>query len=234
LDYRELKPLLETWGPGLPVERRVVVLQALVGYWFDDAPASRQPISASVPLPAPLEWVYSEVVSRNPRVLGQEHWMTGVPILYNPLRNPGKLQMDAAGILAFQIEQQGVYQCGCRAGDPDGPVYRRDTDTDEWVRCASRLSDFLLWAIVFELIVCRERSLWGLFTPADAAKITGEMTHVYSEKVTTYRVGSEVYHADGIAVLASENSATETCLEAVACTDEAFERLAALEGWMND
>ncbi|MCC2669932.1 MAG: hypothetical protein K0Q72_2403 [Armatimonadetes bacterium] len=155
-------------------------------------------------------------------------------MLYNSLRNPDELEVDASGISPFLIEQQGVYRCGTRVEDDDGPVFRQDYGASDWRPCASRLSDFLLWALVYELMVCRELTVWGYFTPDHAAKVTAEMTRVAMGGVSTYGIESDIYHADEIAIFWSENKPTEICLEGIARSAAGFARLTTLGEWSDE
>src|SRR5438270_376588 len=132
----ELLKLLRSWSSDLPVSSRISVLGALVEYWHGERPAYDQPVTANIPLPPALAWLYAEIAARNSDAFSGSPWISGYPmIIFNSPRNPGEFEVDETGTFAFLIEQQGVYRCGAQFGDEDGPVFRQDET--EWSRCAA-------------------------------------------------------------------------------------------------
>src|SRR5262249_41025083 len=136
------------------------------------------------------------------------------------------------------IEQQGVYRCGTPVGSADGPVFRQEMHSTDWRQCGDSLSDFLLWWVVFELRVCRPHTMWGLFPPAEAARITGRLVavqtgvvSVHTGLVSTYGVSHRIWHDANLAVLSSPSGAKEICLEAVAREARCLETLRGLADW---
>jgi hypothetical protein len=233
-DSGELLRLICTWSPALPLDDRLNVLSALVAYWHGERVAQPCPVEANLPLPAALSWLYSEIAARNPPAFETyaPGWVQGDPIvIFNSPRDPRQLEYDAAGMLTFLIEQQGVSRCGTPADAGDGPVFRQEMHSTAWRRCADSLSDFLLWWIVFELRVCRSYTMWGLFPPREAARITDQLAPVNMGTVSTCGVGHRVWHAADLALLSSPSGATKVCLEAVARDGHSLEALRRLGVW---
>jgi hypothetical protein len=233
-DSGELLRLLRTWSPALPLDDRLAVLSTLVAYWHGERTAPLLPVETNVPLPAALRWLYSEVSARNPRSFERyaPGWVYGAPlVIFNSLRNPQQFEVDASSKLTFLIEQQGVYRCGTPVGSGDGPVFRQEMHSTAWRQCADSMSDFLLWWVVFELRVCRPHTMWGLFPPAEAARITEQLVPVNTGLVSTYGVSHRIWHEADLAVLSSPSGAREICLEAVAREGRCLEVLRALADW---
>ncbi len=209
-DSDELLRSLRTWSPALPLAGRLAVLSALVAYWHGARVVPPRPPDANLPLPAALNWLYAEVSARNPRPFGgyASGWVRGDPlVVFNGLRDPRRFEVDHTGTLTFLVEHQGVFRCGTPAGATDGPVFRQEMHSAAWRRCADALSDFLLWAVVFELRVCREHTLWGLFSPEEAARITAPVAEVNTGDVSTYGVGHRIWHGSGLAMISSPSGA---------------------------
>jgi hypothetical protein len=233
-DSGELLLLLRTWSPALPLGDRLAVLSALVAYWHGERGALPGFVETNIPLPAALRWLYSEVAARNPRAFERyaPGWIYGDPlVIFNSLRNPKEFEVDASGKLTFLIEQQGVYRCGTSAGSGDGPVFRQEMHSTDWRYCGDSLSDFLLWWIVFELRVCRPHTMWGLFPPATAARITDQLVPVNTGLVSTYGVSHRIWHEADLAVLSSPSGPKEICLEAVAREGRYLDALRRLAEW---
>lgn len=230
----DLLRLLRTWSPALPPVDRIAVLSALVAYWHGERVGRLPPVAANVSLPPALEWLYAEVAARNPQASERPaaNWVDGGPLVFfNHLRNPRRFEVDTSGNLTFLIEQQGVYRCGTPAGSADGSVFRQEMHSTEWRKCAETLSDFLLWWVVFELCVGRPRVLWGLFSPAEAANITGHLVPVNTGEVSTYTVSHRIWHGADAAVILSPSGTKEVCLEAVARDGHALDALRHLAVW---
>lgn len=235
-DASELLRSLRSWSPALPLDDRLEVLSALVTYWHGQRSAQPLPVQTNVSLPPALKWLYSEVAARNPRAFERyaPGWVYGDPlVIFNSLRNPQQFEVDASGKFTFLIEQQGVYRCGTPVGSDDGPVFRQEMHSTDWQNCADSLSDFLLWWIVFELRVCRPHTMWGLFPPAEAARITEQLVPVNTASVSTYGVSHRIWHAADLAVLSAPSGAKEVCLEAVARDGRCLEALRRLADWQD-
>jgi hypothetical protein len=235
-DSDSLLRSLATWSSDLPIFDRLTVLTDLVAYWHGDRVADPQPVVTNRPVPPALGWLYSEIAARNTDAFTRHgpDWVRGGPIMgFNSPRNPGRYQVDESGKITFLVEQQGVFRCGTPADEIDGPVFRQEMHGTSWRRCADRLSDFLLWEIVFELHVCRRDFLWGLFPPEAAAKITEGMLEVKTGNVSTYGVRHKVYHAHEVAMI-STPSKDEVCLEPIARTREALAALKRMATWNGD
>src|SRR4051794_2639771 len=195
-DSDELLRSLRTWSPALSVADRLTVLSALVAYWHGQPLVTPRPAEATPPLPLALSWIYSKISARNPRAFEGygSGWVRGDPlVIFNSLRDPRRFEVDESGKLTFLIEHQGVYRCGTPAGAGDGPVFRQEMHSAAWRCCADSLSDFLLWEIVFDLRVCREHTMWGLFSPEDAARITAPMVQVNTGSVSTYGTSHRIW-----------------------------------------
>ena len=93
------------------------------------------------------------------------------------------------------------------------------------------LSDFLLWAIVFELKYCREQTMWGLFSPEEAARITAPMVQVDTGNVSTYSTSHRIWHASDLAIISSPSGLNESCLEAVARNPRCLDLLRTAAVW---
>jgi hypothetical protein len=233
-DSDKLLRSLGTWSPALAVADRLTVLSALVAYWHGKQTAKPRPVQANLPLPPALGWVYSEIAARNPRAF-EGHcpgWVNGDPLMnFNSLRDPRSIEVDESGKLTFLIEQQSVYRCGTPADASDGPVFRQEMHSTAWRRCADSLSDFMLWAIVFELKVCGEHTIWGLFSPEEAARLTAPMVQVNMGKVSTYGSRHQICHASNLAVMSTPNGAKEVCLEVIARNGRRLDELRKLAEW---
>jgi hypothetical protein len=224
----ELLRSLSTWSEDLPLANRLTVLTTLVDYWHGERLIKPQPVKANLPIPLALSWLYSEITARNPSAFKSlcSGWVHGDPImLFNFPREPDSFEVDESGIITFLLEQQGVFRCGTLSEASDGPVFRQEMNATTWRCCADRLSDFLLWEIVFELQVCRRETLWGLFPPELAGTIIKPMLEMNTGNVSTYGTHHQVYHANNIAIILTSNSKAEVCLEAVARTRESLETL---------
>lgn len=233
-DSGELLRLLRTWSSALPLDDRLAVLTALVEYWHGERRAPLLPVETNVPLPAALRWLYSEVAARNPRSFERyaPGWVSGDPlVVFNSLRNPQQFEVDASSKVTFLIEQQAVYCCGTPAGSGDGPVFLQEMHSTDWRNCADSLSDFLLWWIVFELLVCQPHTMWCLLPLADAAKITEQLVPVNTGVVSTYGEGHRIWHESDLAVLSGPSGPRKICLQAVAREDRCLEGLRGLADW---
>jgi hypothetical protein len=233
-DSGELLRLLRTWSPTLPLDDRLKVLSALVTYWHGERVAQPRPVDANLPMPAALNWLYSEVAARNPQAFEgyAPGWVRGDPlVIFNSLRDPRQFEVDASGKFTFLIEQQGVYRCGTPAGTGEGPVFRQEMHSTGWRNCADSLSDFLLWWIVFELRVCRPHTLWGLFAPEEAARITAPLVQVNTGNVSTYGTSHRIWHTNDLAMISSPSGAKEVCVEAIAGDRRCLDRLRSVAVW---
>jgi hypothetical protein len=233
-DSDALLQLLRTWSPGLSLADRLTILSALVEYWHGEQTFPPQTPDANLRLPLPLSWVYSEISARRFRAFEEysSGWVRGDPIvIFNSLRDPRCFEVDGSGMLTFLVEQQAVYRCGTPAGASDGPVFRQEMHSTAWRCCADSLSDFLLWAIVFELKDSREHSMWGLFAPEEAARITAPMVQVDTGNVSTYGTSHRIWHASDLAIISSPNGVNELCLEAVARNRRCLDLLRSVAVW---
>jgi hypothetical protein len=233
-DADELLRSLRSWSPSLPLTDRLTVLPAFVAYWHGERVVTPRPTDANIPLPAALDWLYSEIFARNPRAFEAycSGWVRGDPVvIFNSLRDPRRFEVDESGKFTFLIEHQGVYRCGTPAGATDGPVFRQEMHSTDWRCCADSLSDFLLWEVVFELRVCRQHTLWGLFSPEEVARITAPLVEVKTGNVSTYGTSHRIWHASDLAMISSPSGAKEVCVEAIARNRGRLDRLRSLAVW---
>jgi hypothetical protein len=93
------------------------------------------------------------------------------------------------------------------------------------------LSDFLLWWIVFELRVCRQHTMWGLFPPEEAARITAPLSQVNTGNVSTYGTSHRIWHASDLAMISSPSGAKDVCVEAIARDSRYLDRLRRVAVW---
>jgi hypothetical protein len=216
------------------VDDRLTALSALVAYWHGECIVAPRPPEANLSLPAALNWLYSEISARNPSAFEaySQGWVRGDPlVVFNSLRDPRRFEVDESGKLTFLIEHQGVYRCGTPAGATDGPVFRQEMHSTDWRCCADSLSDFLVWEIVFELRVCRQQTLWGLFSPEEAARITAPLVLVHTGNVSTYGTSHRIWHASDLAIISSPGGVKEVCVEAIARDGRCLERLRSVAVW---
>jgi hypothetical protein len=153
LDHAVVDAALARLHPPTNLEERLWVLRQLVGYWhgpirpedgFDERELGGQAI------PYPLRWWYGWAGRRSTIMRVQ-----------NSLLDPDELRV-LDGRLEFYVESQYCYQWGTLLEGDDPPVFGRSETRDPWEPEGITLSEHLILACLFEVILCH--SPYGAWT----------------------------------------------------------------------
>lgn len=158
---------LRRWPSQSSVEERLATLTEFIRYWYGVPPSERVDVPLTLPdfLPVPLKWLYHTTANHDQAALQSElgGWMQrSVFIEFHTLKHPWHIEVDESGFIEFVNENQGVYQCATTNNRSDDPsVFSRDFGEQRWGHHMSRLSDYLLKLLVFELTYSAPNQAWG-------------------------------------------------------------------------
>ncbi len=142
------------WSNMLLCER-LDTLYDLIDYWFESrlSEQTKQDLSLPAFLPVSLKWLYEVIAKYNSNAFEESYgnWTSGDPVvLFYSLKKPVSLILEN-GYCEFLNENQGVYQCAINNNSDDPSVFKLEGHKQEWIKVTEKLSDFLLFLIIFEI-----------------------------------------------------------------------------------
>jgi len=188
LDHAGIDAALDRLRSPIDVEDRLLVLDQLIHYWHgqirpEDGLSEKE--LKGLAIPYPLRWWYRRAGRRQKILSGQ-----------NLLLDPDKL-LVRDDLLVFYVENQYCYQWATLFDEEDPPVFGRVETTDPWQREGIVLSEHLILACLFELIMCH--SPYG----ASASWLGGAVLNQIIEHVPPIAIkpwrwgGSARFYANG-------------------------------------
>ena len=188
----DLHKALKSWPTLTSLKSRLSVIHLVIEYWHGPIMHESSNDDDGLKgqwLPEALHWFY--------KTIGCQH---KVHSHYNQLIKLAHLNVDNEGYIEFYRENQGVFVWATEPSIEDPPVFGRGSDTESWVLQMDRLSDFLLFVVIFEAIYQAPWTAHGSISRRAFAELTEPLFKVEVTHSLWQGEPCDIYHGRGLIV----------------------------------